>query len=236
LVVGARPESLGDVVAGIAIGQGYEVITAGLHEEDKRLNVDWHEETLMERLLDINPTHIVVTAGINKARDSNEYREMGRQSARMWYLEHLAMNCVGPMALLEAWGQTVPVKGSLGHYVVISSNSAHIARTASAAYCASKAALSMAVRSVAREWARRDAPIIAYGYEPGMLAGTPMTMDVANRLVASNFDRGVALHRMPGVLPDGIPPEKLARLIVHNLRHGGRELNGTMLRIDAGEQ
>lgn len=230
LVVGAKPGSLGDAVAAMAMEDGFDVVTAGIADEDVELDVTSNTQLLRKKLGELNPSHIVVTAGIN------EPAKKGDGSPYVWYHDHFDINCIGPMLLLDAWGETkrdVP-----NHYVVISSNSAHIARTGSAAYCASKAALSMAVRCVARDYGRRRATTLVYGYEPGLLADTPMTQEVIRRLGgAYGTDPGqLALHRMPGVMPDGIPPVKLARLIVHNLRHGGRELNGVMLRLDAGEQ
>ena len=121
--------------------------------------------------------------------------------------------------------------GDPGHFVAISSNSAHIARSGSAPYCASKAALSMAIRAEARDLARSYDlhTVIAYTYEPGWLEGTAMSNDVASRYP------GMQPHRMLG-LDAGLPPSRLAGMIAYNLRHCGRELNGCVLRVDAGEQ
>jgi NAD(P)-dependent dehydrogenase (short-subunit alcohol dehydrogenase family) len=170
----------------------------------------------------VQPNHIVYTAGVNDPGGTWD--------------EHFAVNCVGAMNLLECWQgmcSSDEVETPFdGHYVAISSNSAHIARTGSGMYCASKAALSMALRVAAREAGRAGLPFSVYGYEPGLLKGTPMTEEVKARL-----GRGaIPLHRMVGVEADGISRQWLALQIVHNLRNDGRPLNGCLLRLDAGEQ
>jgi hypothetical protein len=75
----------------------------------------------------------------------------------------------------------------------------------------------------------RHARYLIYGYEPGLLRGTPMTQEVKPRTDAPP-------HRMPGVPAGGIDPARLAQLIGHNIAQGGYELNGTMIRLDGGEQ
>lgn len=234
LVVGARPDSLGAAIAEAVHSRGWEAVTAGIPGPDRlmaggeRLYEDHHldligKSGLLTMLLDkVHPNHIVVTTGIN--RPQMEYGHNEDCGVAAWYLEHFNVNVVGPMRLCEAWLW----RGTAGHFVAISSNSAHIARSWSSAYCSSKAALSMALRVRAREVVG-DGRRVIYGYEPGLLAGTPMTRATEARL------RGVPLTRMPG-LPLGLNTHWLASLIVYNLATGGMELNGTCLRIDAGEQ
>lgn len=230
LVVGARGErSLGALVAHHVREQGFEPVTAGLHGEDHHLDVRQRAVPSWFRRHEIR--HIVCTAGYNVPVSSEAYTLRDRDHKRVswagWYLDHLQTNVIGPMMLLEAFREAR--NGSEQHFVAISSNSAHIARTESAAYCASKAALSMALRVKAREIGLAEEELVVYGYEPGLLAGTPMTKDVQLRIPGR-------LHRMPGQPTYGISTERLAMLIAFNLRNGGRELNGCLLRIDGGEQ
>jgi NAD(P)-dependent dehydrogenase (short-subunit alcohol dehydrogenase family) len=173
------------------------------------------------------PTHIVCTVGINKQR--GDY-----PSEASWYNGHFMANCVGPMRLLEAWltvlpSRTVDTPTPMPHFAAISSNSAHIARTGSAAYCASKAALSMAIRCKARE--NKMSQCLIYAYEPGLLRDTPMTEEVRRRLP------GQPLSRMPG-LEGGIWAWEVALAIGRGLGGLGvpRWLNGCTVRMDAGEQ
>lgn len=235
LVVGAKPDSLGDQLARQIrsvedlLGGSYDwtVFTAGISgQEDLLLDVRSYS-AMLEVLADLRPDHIVCTVGINNPQEN--YRTMSA-----WFEDHLAINCVGPMRLLEAWMAVQPmhdpVSGRERHFVAVSSNSAHIARRDSAAYCASKAALSMALRVRGREMATGGMSLVVHGYEPGLLFGTPMTEKVANRF------SGSVLHRMPGIHPGGLSPMVVSRLILRDLLYGGRELNGVMQRIDAGEQ
>lgn len=180
---------------------------AGVSGEKHHLNVEAHF-TVIDTIHRVNPHHVICTVGVNSA-DSRFAMDV---------------NYHGVMAILDEW---LPYSQG-GQFVAISSNSAHIARTSSRGYCASKAALSMGIRCSARENAARDALI--YAWEFGLLEGTPMTEGVARRL-----PRGTALTRMPGH-PKGQSVEGAARLVVDTLRVGTSALNGCTLRVDGGDQ
>lgn len=208
----------------------WNIVTAGVDSNEERIFLDLagsRFEHLLGVLNGVNPDHIICTAGINQQR--SDFKTLSE-----WYDEHYLSNVIGPMRLLEAWETTCggpfaerPEKlGFARHYVAISSNSAHIARTYSAAYCASKAALSMALRCKAREM--KGQPFVVYGYEPGLLAGTPMTDEVNARLGTK------AASRIPGH-PEGLPTPNLAAMVVRNL-NSSYELNGCLLRVDGGDQ
>ena len=225
LVVGARHQSLGQAIFLGLRREGHEVVTWGISgQEDKML--DLREHGLVRRELARDKSRngafdgIVCTAGLNMATES-------ATSPASYYRGHFEVNVLGPINLFYEY---VSTGGSVGsdHFVAISSNSAHIARRYSGPYCASKAALSMALRVLAREGADNPDWPIVYGYEFGLLAGTPMTEEAAERFEGP-------LTRMPG-LPNGIPVEDAAAHVVRNLLHGKEELNGVMLRLDAGEQ
>lgn len=226
LVVGAKKDGLGRYIRDTALalfGPGtvpeaeqWTVATAGVSGEDYELDLTGDANRMVELLDALKPDHIVCTVGINEPR-SNKLAG--------WYEKHFSVNCTGPMRLLEAWLMIAEASANTKHYVAISSNSAHIARTASDAYCASKAALSMALRCKARALAGN--PVLVYGYEPGLLSGTGMTQESRQRFSGP-------LHRMPGVAV-GLSPYRLAGMVVRNLTHGDVELNGCMLRVDAGE-
>lgn len=243
LVVGCKPGSLGEAVKEVAEGVGYTVITAGVSGEQLPLDIsNGHQVAEMFRppkdMTGLKPVeHVVCTAGINYLdgiRTGDLHRNM---------VEHMAINAVGPLDVLSRWHrahrahmkhlqQTDPdVTLEQPHFVAISSNSAHIARSTSIAYCASKAALSMGIRCAARDSAKDGWPMVIYGYEPGWINGTPMS----NRVTA-RFGGPVhpPLHRIPH--GDGIDRYAIARTIVSNLYHAGMELNGTLIRLDGGEQ
>lgn len=225
LVVGARGGSIGAAVAEQAHSLGYTVVTAGITNEDMYLDVvQDNAGGLAAKLATIQPDHIVCTVGMNMPQPSDPGEELWH-----WYRWHFETNVMGPMRLLEAWSRFLPPGGGLNHYVAISSNSAHVPRSGSAAYCASKAALSMALRVKAREGAVRPGSPIVYGYEPGLVAGTPMTDHTAQTWPGQPLTR----MRDPR-LAQGISAGTLAWLVAQNLSMGP-ELNGVMLRIDADE-
>jgi NAD(P)-dependent dehydrogenase (short-subunit alcohol dehydrogenase family) len=235
LVVGAQPTSLGAWVATsatmLSFGVPWDVTTAGIGDEMLRLDVTWSDEQLYPFLEEWGPFHAVVcTAGLNPPGGS-----IADVPGPAGLMEAMAVNYLGHMNLLYNWlrywheGSELDSAPPLS-WVSISSNSAHIARTKSMAYCASKAALSMAIRVAGREVA--GGPFSVYGYEPGWLDGTPMSE--AKR--AELDDRGLnpkATHRIPG--GQGVDPIQLAGMIVGNLNND-RALNGCTLRVDGGEQ
>lgn len=226
LVVGARRNSLGEAVAALATARGYRVLTAGQNDEQARYSATFETYGCpppYEMFRQMKPDHVVCTVGVN-----------GRQS---WpstrfqpaMINHFQSNVLLPLALAQAW-QALDNSGQATwrHFVAISSNSASVARTESAPYCASKAALSMAVRCIAREQARQPHnDRLFYVYEPGLLAGTPMTSGLSTR---------GPLHRIPGAGHGGLDVENVAAAIVSGIRYGGLELNGACLRLDGGEQ
>lgn len=229
LVVGARTGSLGEAVATSLQRGRYAAYTAGISGEAVPLDVMANSMDHMRDLLrNLVPRHVICTVGANLPETSDD-------DPQDWYRWHFEANVVGPMRLLKAWQQVAMEDGYLPdagllHYVAISSNSARIPRTQSAAYCASKAALSMALRVKGREGRAGDTfGMLVYGYEPGLLADTGMTQDTRARLP------GVPLTRMQGSLVQGgLPAADLAEQIVRNLG-GGPGLNGTLQPLDSGE-
>lgn len=222
LVIGAAPNSLGAAIVKVMRirSKDNEVVTAGIGGEEEFVDVTGTND-VWDSLLSIKPTHIVVTTGINIGDEigSGNYLENLRRSFQV--------NTLGVMSVLDVWiaqkadGKPVDPKA----FVAISSNSAHIARRNSTAYCASKAALSMAIRCAARELA--GSPLV-YGYEFGLLRGTPMTQDTEKRF-------GPAQTRMPGA-PGGLNVLDAANQIVNDLINPWHGLNGSLMRLDAGEQ
>lgn len=227
LIVGARRGSLGEQIAFALGDMGASVTTAGLTDVDEDLGLDITDTARFEWCLRASEAdHVIVTAGVNEAAPfDSTVPDFGDVA-----MDAFMVNALAPLRALAAFRRVAP---NGGHFVVISSNSAHIARTMSAAYCMSKAALSMGIRCAAREIAKegradgRSQPI-AYGWEFGLLKGTPMTQATAGSVQGP-------LTRMPG-LPNGIAPYAAAQHVSAAVRFGWRELNGCMFRLDAGEQ
>lgn len=189
-----------------------QTVTAGISgEEDHFVNYEDPEE-LKEFFNAHQPDRVLVTVGTNHPLSDS-------QNMEFWLSDHLHANVVIPMLILDAWLEAGPPKGS--HFVALSSNSAHIPRSQSMAYCASKAALSMAIRCAARDIGKAGMDLVVYGYEPGLVRNTPMS-----------GKRGGT--RMLG-LPEGMPRRALAQQIVNGMAFGSTEFNGVLLRLDAGE-
>lgn len=222
LVVGAKPNSLGDWLSLHARARGWHVTTAGITEEDVKLDVLNDADVVDFFVKHPSFNTVICTAGINEPstlEDDDFSWQFGR---------HMEINCVGPMKVLHYWLKTsqLTTMVDLPTFVAVSSNSAHIARTQSAPYCASKAALSMAIRTAAREWAHDRLSI--WGVEPGYMPGTPMSQ-LTEEEFGSNH-----VHRIPGGRAPY--PNDIAHFIVHNIDGAYEWLNGCMLRLDGGEQ
>lgn len=227
LVIGAKPGSLGHAIVGEAVPE-WDVYPAGVSGEP--YYVDVRMPHTFRTFIDQHgvPDCIICTAGINRSGSI-------LADACDALIEQFVINTVGPVSILREWLATLSGTGQVSnlpnlygyHFVGISSNSAHIARSQSLGYCASKAALSMALRCAAREVAHTG--IAIYGYEPGWLDRTPMSEEVADRMSV-----GAKRHRIPS--GDPIDPERLAHTIVRNLTDNTGNLNGCMIRIDGGEQ
>jgi NAD(P)-dependent dehydrogenase (short-subunit alcohol dehydrogenase family) len=235
LVVGADMRSLGiHVVQAIKESEWDfgKVTTAGISGEEWKMDLR-RGPRVSEVLTKVQPDIVVCTVGVNHPVDiTSGFLEVlmknsfdANVTAVMNLLRHFVASPLRPERV-----------DMIKKFVAISSNSARLPRRNSVAYCASKAALSMALRVAARELAGRD--VMVWGYEPGLLDGTPMTHKVLKVFYEKGVDvtqRGVAMHRMPGVPPEGLDPRDLARLIVHDLATAGPAHNGLMIPFDAGE-
>lgn len=220
LVVGARVNSLGSHIVDQLWSEGYNVHTSGMSTEPLHLDAT-DAFRVAEVLHEIEPTHIVCTVGMN---------EGGPVYANDWHYlaeDLMKINYLAPMGLLTAFHDYLG--GMPGTFVAISSNSARIARSNSAAYCASKAALSMGLRCAARDLSRAGNPLRVWGYEPGALRGTPMTTSVA-----SGLGKDVPMSRML-TEPAGLPTKTVARIVARDLLDAGDVLHGTVVPLDNGE-
>lgn len=226
LVVGARPDSLGAAIADAAQKEwGFEAVTtAGLTDEAYRLDIT-NSASIRETLDVVRPDYVVCTVGVNEMMPHDDQYLQAKMT------DAFRTNVIGPMELLRHFDATEYTGVLRRKFVAISSNSARIARTNSMAYCASKAALSMALRVAAREQARRVSVrdrLLVWGYEPGLL-NTVMTHEADSRFVGP-------LHRMPGVEGAGLNPYTLADRILGDLMLSGVGLHGTLVPFDSGEQ
>lgn len=239
MVVGASPGNLGMRVIGEAMRsrmwqhiRGYDIngSVRAVASSIQYMDVTNREQVVRE-LEDLSPTDIVCTVGTNH---NEGFLHLVPQSLQV----HMNVNLFGPMLLLvealdmwQRWSggdsasrSAIPETGF--NFSVVSSNSAHIARSQSAGYCASKAALSMAIRCVARREAEHDATI--WAYEPGFIVGTPMSQKTQDQFP------DVPLHRIPGERT--VDADDLAMQIVSDMINAHDHFNGCTFRLDGGEQ
>lgn len=231
LVVGAAHGSLGEAISMELKSSDWlfgMVATAGITTEHYRMDL-LRRNVVAEVLAEVKPDIVICTVGVNLPVDITD-PFLGSKLASSF-----ENNVTGPMDLLRLFTKS-PTRLNradlVKKFVAISSNSARVARRNSIGYCASKAALSMALRVAARELAPARS-VMVWGYEPGMLDGTPMTREVFSELGPKNT---AGMHRMPGVPPEGIPPQDLAKRIVQDVATFSYAYSGTLIPFDAGEQ
>jgi NAD(P)-dependent dehydrogenase (short-subunit alcohol dehydrogenase family) len=235
LIVGARAGSLGEALLEAATTEWSDnfshVHTAGISSEEFKLDIT-NTAHIVRVLSEVSPDCIVCTVGVNQPTRMTDTFLPSRMT------DAFHTNVIGPMHLLSKFADLEPNNPrQLRRFVAISSNSARIARTGSVAYCASKAALSMALRVAGREFARNRSGILVWGYEPGLL-NTTMTREMFPN-DPRHFPEEGPLHRMEGVHWKGLPALALADRILGDLLLGtanGLALNGCLIPFDAGEQ
>lgn len=238
LVVGAKEDSLGEAIQKALSGKGILSKTAGISGED--IELDALSSVRISQVFSGDDfTDVVCTVGVNR----ESYPGSDGWTAR-FAADHL-VNAIAPMRILDGFlehiRRTQPYAPT-HHFVAISSNSAAIARSRSLGYCASKAALSMALRTAGRYMATPEARglyghVAVWGVEPGWILGTPMSREVSTRLLGEDEINEMQInrfHRMPGIL--GITKEYVAEFIACNLLHGGDMVNSSIFRLDAGDQ
>jgi NAD(P)-dependent dehydrogenase (short-subunit alcohol dehydrogenase family) len=142
------------------------------------------------------------------------------------------VNVVGFLNVLDQ------LRSEQGHQptsiVAVTSDAARIAMRGSIAYCASKAALSHAIRCAARELAPTWR---VNGVAPGIIADTPMTAAIDRRIpslrgwtpeYAAEYEKSMIPMRRRG------RPDEVARVIVDALR-GPEYMTGTIVEITGGK-
>lgn len=224
LIIGARHGSLGAHCADVArrayANHWRVVTTAGVTDEQIELDVtNYNDFEKVESYTDV-----ICTVGV-----SEEWDEWGPDNV-------MNVNATYPLMLLDHWCKHATTwNEERVCWAMVSSNSAHVVRSSSPFYCASKAALSMGTMAIARREAKRNRPKDRawcdrhiWGYEPGFLTNTPMSQETVRSF-------GDMPHRMPDGR-DGISPKVLAHIIVGDMVNGSALRTCSMQRIDAGDQ
>lgn len=225
VVLGARPGSLG---AYVASQTGYEALGPGLPGANgKWSSVGGYSQAA--EILGYHPRVIIDTVGINMSSNPEDFKANGPGREDMVFV-----NYIDRMRFAEGWFNETKNLASAAApapmaYVVVSSNSAHIARSPSSGYCASKAALSMGMRSFARWLATNRHPHSVSVIEPGWMNGTPMSQEIGDEI-----GHHIQPHRIPGD-GSGVSVEAVGDQILLMVSYP-RAFNGCTIRLDGGEQ
>jgi len=138
----------------------------------------------------------------------------------------LDINLIAGMELVRAFARRDVAAEAGGSILWISSVYAHVAAPGQAGYCASKGAVSSAVRALALELAPRRIRVNALS--PGMVR-TAMTDPTTSRMTAEQWEKIVSMH------PLGIgAPEDVARAAAFMLDPTNTWLTGADLVLDGG--
>jgi NAD(P)-dependent dehydrogenase (short-subunit alcohol dehydrogenase family) len=168
LVLGASPNSIGEaVVQRLDRYIGFkDVVGYGMEDFDIR-----HPRRLGDAIVNLQPTDVVYCVGINRLdwiRDVN-YSD---------FANVMHTNVFGFLELIQQLDKRGPGSSNV---VVLTSDAAWRPMRTSAVYCASKAALEMAVRVASREYASKGWRINAVA--PGKVADTGMTEYVDEKVL-----------------------------------------------------
>jgi len=234
LVLGAESGSIGRGVEDLASkGGDWNVTTVGRTIEDHTIDMSNPEDQMVKSFIEDviweRPWHAVVsTLGVN--RESFVGSPSVIDPVKMM-LHDYKVNTLAPLAWLNEWliywNENESIRAQNLHFAAISSNSAHVPRSTGASYCSSKSALSMALRCVARDVGRRDQRVSVYAYEPGWVDGTSMSREVRDRI-----PQNIPATRAPG--DRKLSRADITHMIVANLNFG-HAINGSIIRVDAGE-
>jgi NAD(P)-dependent dehydrogenase (short-subunit alcohol dehydrogenase family) len=243
LVVGVQSGGLGDAV--LAKAREDEEVES-VHSADlPGAQVDealsyWHHELDIRSLTnarallqELRPTHVCCTVGMNPyGMEDGTGLEWAHNFGHV-----METNCIAVLNLAREWSVIMndPHGGLAGiggmHFCAVSSNSASVVRSGSAAYCASKAALSHGMMCLARDNAKQEIANALYVYEPGFLWGTPMSMNIVG---STDREREKDFHRIPSGF--SIDPDDVAQMIINNFKLNWNCLNGSRIRVDGGDQ
>jgi NAD(P)-dependent dehydrogenase (short-subunit alcohol dehydrogenase family) len=141
--------------------------------------------------------------------------------------KHLDVNFIGAVQVTQA---AIPhLKESTGNVVTVASISGIQGQPYNSAYCASKAALLLFMKSIAVEMAAHGIRVNCVC--PGGV-DTPLSHAATTSLPAdANFDH---FNRMMGVMPGFMPPSDIANAIAYLASDDASSVTGASLVVDRG--
>lgn len=204
---------------------------ADLIKTDKRVCDVTSLVDVHDKVRSMKPTHVVYSAGITRLDWISQYHPQD-------FVNMLQVNVIGFANVMNAlairetrWPSVTPPS-----VVAISSDAANRPMRTSLAYCASKAALDMAIRVAARELAPKGWRV--NGVAPGKVADTPMTDYVDRRVLevrgwtkefADSYEKSSS--NLPGQRP--VTKEEVAE-VVRAVLFGPPALNGVIVPVNGG--
>jgi meso-butanediol dehydrogenase/(S,S)-butanediol dehydrogenase/diacetyl reductase len=141
--------------------------------------------------------------------------------------KHLDVNFIGAVQVTQA---ALPfLKESTGNVVTVASISGIQGQPYNSAYCASKGALLLSMKSIAVEMAAHGVRVNCVC--PGGV-DTPLSHAATSSLPAdANFDH---FNRMMGVMPGFMPPSDIADAIAYLASDAAKSVTGASLIVDRG--
>ncbi|MCP5433382.1 MAG: SDR family oxidoreductase [Alphaproteobacteria bacterium] len=150
------------------------------------------------------------------------FGEIAREAA-----EHcLAVNVLGPLALMQGATRRWIAEGTKGRVVLVSSVSAHIAQPRQAVYGASKAALEMLGKTVAVELGPHGIRVNA------VAPGGPIRTRMTERAAASEEGQERIRRRVP--LGRAGEPEEVGEVVAFLASDRASYVNGATIAVDGG--
>lgn len=198
-----------------------EVYTFGRDDFDVR-----NEDQMSHYIRVLKPTDVVYSVGVNELDWSKDLH--------LGTFRHLMeVNVWGFLSVVQQMQLSLPF-GSVGNVVAVTSDAAWRPMRTSAVYCASKAALEMAVRVTSRELAPSGWRVNAVA--PGKVADTPMTKYVDQRVLEIrgwSEEEATAYERQSSPLGRMVTKAEVAEVIL-NVLNGPSAQTGEIIAVNGG--
>lgn len=168
IVLGAGKDNIGREISNLVAKRGI------VFEYEEGLDV-LDKASLHNFIMSTKPTHAVYSVGINRLDWMSSVSQPD-------FEEVMLANVFGFISMMQSlWSSVMASEVSHCSVVAITSDAAWRPMRTSLSYCASKAALEMAVKVVSRELAPLRWRVNAVA--PGKVADTPMTREVDRRVL-----------------------------------------------------
>lgn len=223
LVLGGT-SGIGRACAQLAARMGVTVEAVG--REDYAIN-DYN--ALRRHIYEYRPTHVVYSVGVN-------ILQWSKHALRGDFHELMSINVWGFIETMQLL-QDLDAETSLPYrpsVVAISSDAARRPMRTSTIYCATKAALDMAVKVAARELAPAGWRVNAVA--PGKVTGTAMTAYVdakVRELRGWSAEYAEAYEQSSNALGAPATPDEVAQVVLDVL-FGPMSLNGSIIDVNGG--